>query len=131
MQIVLKITSKIWFGPCGPVVRTRLQSVWFTWRGSRRELGVSDILPKQGLAPGEKLHRALTPLPASPNFNHERLSASVLFRGFLDSSIFTVRGFWGEWEEVVLNFLKVICLNWGRQGNDRARFQVQDVGWLV
>lgn len=56
MQIGLKITSKIWFGPFGPVVRTRLQSVWFTWRGSHRELGVSDMLPKQGLALGEKLH---------------------------------------------------------------------------
>lgn len=96
VQIGLKITSRSWFGLFGPAVSTRLQSVWFSWRGSHRELGVSDILPKQGLALGEKLHWALTPLPASPNFNHEWLSASIMFRGFLDTSIFTVRGFGGE-----------------------------------
>lgn len=57
------------------VVGAELHSVWFTRRGSRRALGVSDVLAKQGLARGGRGGEVDSPALLLLTFNHEWLSA--------------------------------------------------------
>lgn len=121
VQRGLKIRSKIWFGPCVPVVSSRLQSVWFTRGRSRR-----DHPARTGFGFGRE--SLLPPLPTSPNSNHERLSVFHADLFCIHPSLLS-EVFWGSagwWFK--MSWESSVCR---RQGNDRVLFQVQDVGLLL